>query len=155
MAGGHSALAVVQLNQLVQDDGKDPETFLAGSSLLMDRRFLKAEGKVYLVLLLQSFNRSSDYAARAAILLSEDGHALDRVVVATDGHSASFSVGFLEQASADGPQIAFDWKVVRSPEVFKTCRVEQWQRAARELVGGKPHSPMLQLAIRGDRFEIR
>lgn len=154
MSAGQAAMVVVQLNQLVQDDGKDPDAFLAGSSLLMDRRFLEAEGKIYLVLLLQAFNRLPDNSARTAVLLTEDGRALDRVLVGTDGHNASISVGFLEQAPVDGPQIAFGWKVARWPDAVKSCHVDQWQRPARELLSGNPDDPLIQLAIRGDRFEV-
>jgi hypothetical protein len=153
--GGQETFALQLLIQLVREDGKDPDAFLAGSSLLLDRRFVDAEGKTYLVLIMQAFNKLAGTSARTAILLTEDGRALDRVLVATDGHSASISAGFLEPAPVDGSQIAFGRDWVTWPEALKPYQVEQWERPARELfLAGKTNDPIVRLAIRGDRFEI-
>jgi len=144
-----------ELHQLVRNHGEDSEAFLAGSTILLNQRFIDAEGKTYLVLILQAFNTIADTSARTAILLTADGRPLDRVLVSTDGHNASLNGGFLERAPGDGPRLVFGWNVSRWPEALRSYQVEQWQRPARELLlRGKRDDPLLHLLIRGDRFEI-
>ena len=150
LANEQAPLAFERLNQLIRNDGKDPEAFLAGSAILLDQRFLEVEGRIYLVMILQTFNKFPDSSGRATLLLTPEGRALDRVVVMANRHNARIDAKF---ATIGGVEMtASRWPVA--------VEVDAWQRPGRELLlrgellRGEQGAPILHLLIRGDRLVV-
>jgi hypothetical protein len=144
------------LNQMIRNDGKDPETFLAGSSRVLDARFLDAEGKTYLVLIMGAFTKNPSGAARTALLIRSDGRASDRALVTFSGPSAQPNEVIHGPTPPDGTRVAIYWHVARRwPETADSYQVDLWERPGHETqLKGKPEDPIVRLAIRGDRFEV-
>jgi hypothetical protein len=152
LADEQAPVAFEKLNLLVRNDGKAADAFLAGSAMLFQPRFIDAEGKTYLVLIMGALTKSPSGTTFTAVLLTPDGHALDRLLVTANAPHPQLAKTI--HVERDGTGIAIRWTTTRPLTAqVNTVKLDPWHRPGRELFLMDDEA-VLRLRLREDRFEI-